>query len=283
MGLPYTLVSGEIAKAAEVNANFSYIMDIIGQLSTPGSITQLGEFKVGPRMLALFSGAQDTGPDNLAFFQLGWNINYNKVGSTWRYDRRIANNPATTLRIGKKGLEVLTTSATSGDLNNQLSKVMGITATAGEDRMFLKDDVHVQNYDGTARTIQDYRLTTVLLENPIPIYSNKYVPKGTSIFNAYNLGVPNHAQAILVYMHVTAANYSGAGMHAYMRRSGGDTSKNLFRGFVTHAAITGGGLGMRAGSQGIVPLGRGAVKGDFVIYRTSTFELANVYIMGYLT
>lgn len=283
MPLPFSFISGEVARSSQVNANFNYIMDIIGQLSTPGSIASLGEFKLGPRMMALFSAAQDTGPDATAFFQLAWNVNYNKVGTVWRYDRRITNNPATTLRIGKQGLEVLTTSAPTGDLNNQLTKVMGITAVHhGEDRMFVKDDLHLQNYDGTARTIQDYRQTFVALENPIPIYHNKSVPKGTTVFNAYNLGVPAHAKSVQIYMHVTAFGDSGAGMHAYQRRSGGSTHLNFFRGFVTHATKDSG-LGMRAGAQGIVPLGMGAVRGDFVIHRTAPFYTTYVYIMGYWT
>jgi hypothetical protein len=282
MPLPYTFISGELARSAHVNANFNYVMDIIGQLSSPGSIAALGEFKLGSRMLALFSAAQDTGPNELAFFQLAWNVNYNKVGSTWRYDRKIPNQPATSVKIGRDGLAVLTTSSITGDLNNQLTKVLGVTATTTSDRMYLKKDLHIQNYDGLARNIQDYRLTTTFLETPIPIYANKWLAKGTTVFNAHNMGVPAEAQAILVYMHITSTGNSGAGMHAYQRRAGGGDALNYFRGFVTHAAKADG-IGHRAGSQGMVPLGRGAVKGDFVIYRTATMELANVYIMGYMS
>lgn len=283
MTLPYSFISGEVARSSQVNANFNYIMDILGQLSTPGSIAALGEFKLGPRMLALFSAAQDTGPDELAFFQLAWNVNFHKVGDTWRFDRRVSNKAASSFRVGVHGFQFITTSRTSGDLNNQMATILHLVATTGEDRMYLKDDVHIQNFDGTARSTQDYRLTTVLLDVPIPIYKNKWLGKGTTIFNAYNMGIPSHAKAIMIYMHVTAAYYSGAGMHAYQRREGGGDANDYFRGFVTHASITGSGMGMRAGSQGVVPLGRGSVRGDFVIHRTSAFELTNVYIMGYLT
>lgn len=278
MPLPYTFLSGKTAKSSEVNSNFNYVMDLLGQLSVPGSIQQLGEFRVGPRALALFTAAQDTGADADAHFQLAWNVNWNKVGSTYRYSRRVDANPATALKIGKRGLEVKTTSQTSGDLDNQLTTVLRLAATTGEDFMYLKDDVHMQNYDGTARTIQDYRLTTVFLENPIPIYANKWVGKGTTIFNAYNLGVPAHAKAIKVYQHVTATTASGAGMHIYMRRPTGDAATNMFRGTIAHAPP-----GHRTGSQGDVPLGTGALKGDFVVYRTANFYLTNVYIVGYLT
>jgi hypothetical protein len=282
MPLPYSFISGEVAKSSQVNANFNYVMDIIGQLSTPGSIASLGEFKLGPRALALFSAAQDTGPDASAFFQLAWNVNWNKVGSTWRYDRRIANNPATAVKVGKDGFSILSTSQVSGDLNNQITVLLRLVATTGDEILYIKDDVHIQNYNNTARNIQDYRLTQVFLETPIPIYANKYVGKGTTVFNAYNLGVPSTAQGIVVYAHVTADNYSGAGMHIYQRRPT-SSALDYFRGFVTHAPITGSGLGMRAGSQGTVPLGRGSQKGDFVVHRTANFALANVYIMGYLT
>jgi hypothetical protein len=277
MPLPYTFISGNTAKSSEVNANFNYLMDLIGQASVPGSVSQLGEFKVGPRSLALFTGAQDTGPDADAHFQLAWNVNWNKVGSVWRFDRRITNQPATSLRIGRGGLEVYTTSQTTGDLNNQMTRILRLVATSGEDYMFLKDDIHLQNYDGTARNVQDYRLTTVLMETPVSIYNSKWVGAGTTIFNAYNLGIPSHAKGIIVYQHVTATGASGAGMHIYQRRPTND-GKNYFRGTIAHAPP-----GHRTGSQGFVPLGTGALKGDFVVYRTANFALANVYIMGYLT
>lgn len=260
-------------------------MDIVGQLSVPGSLASTGEFKLGPRMLALFSAAQDTGPDAQAFFQLGWNITYTNVGGTWKFARKIDNNPATSMLIGKQGFEIRTTSQSQGDLNSQLTRVFRLSATLGDEFLYLNKDVHIQNYDGgVARNIEDYRLLTTFFEDPIPIYENKWVGKGTTVFNAHSLGVPSHAKGILVYAHVTAANYSGAGMHFYQRRpTYEENAKKYARGFVAHAPITGTGLGMRNGMQGNVPLGTSAMKGEFVVLRTSDFELANVYISGYLS
>lgn len=284
MPLPFQFISGEVARSAHVNANFNYVMDIIGQLSSPGSIATLGEFKLGSRMLALFSAAQDTGPDELAFFQLAWNVNYSKVGNVWRYDRKIPNQPATAIKVGRDGLSVVATGYSTGDLNNQMVPWLHMTSQnqygSDANRLYIHPSFHIQNHDGQARTIQDYRTTLTMLENPIKIYHNQWLPYGTTVFNAYNMGIPRNAVYIQVYMHVTSTGNSGAGMHAYMRREGGSSALDYFRGFITHAAKADG-IGHRGGSQGTVPLGRGSVAGDFVIHRTAAMERADVYICGY--
>lgn len=283
MPLPYTFLSGNVAKSSEVNDNFNFIMDILGQLSTPDRVQPLGEFMMGPRRTVLITANPDTGPEETRFLQLSWNADYNRSNTTWNFERILPNMNAAALRVGTKGLEFFTTSATTGNLGNQMLNVWSLTATPGEDYMFFADDWHIQNTHGTAASIQNYRLTTVLLDVPVAIYSNTWVSKGTDIKQASNYGIPRHAKAIVVTAHVTAANYSGAGMHFYQRRSGQAVGSNLYRGFVAHAPITGSGLGMRTGAQGIVPLGSGEYRGEFVVQRTSAFELANVYIVGYLT
>lgn len=283
MPLPYTFISGNVAKSSEVNDNFNFIMDILGQLSTPDRIQPLGEFMMGPRRTVLLTANQDTGGAQGNFFQVSWNADYNRQNTTWVFQRILPNAGASALRVGTNGIEFLTTSAKTGNLNSQMNKPWGLTATTGEDYMYFADAWHMQNVDTTATSLQHYRLTTVMLENPAPIYSNTWVSKGTDIRKATNYGIPRHAKAIVVTAHVTAANYSGAGMHFYQHRHSASIGANLYRGFVAHAPITGTGLGMRTGAQGIVPLGRGDFQSEFVIKRTSAFELANVYIVGYLT
>jgi hypothetical protein len=281
--LPYEFIAGEVARSAQVNENFAYLMDTIGQSSVPGRIEPLGKIIFGPRRTGLITASQDTGGSAGAFFQLSWNAAYNKKGTSWVFSRTLAGERASALRVGTNGLEFFTTSATAGNLNSQMIKPWGLRATIQEDFMYLEDSWHIQNRDSYARNVQDYRLTTVLLENPVPIYAKKQVGSGTSVLSAFDYGIPRHAKAIIIYAHVTAANNSGAGMHFYERRGPGNTALNMFRGFVVHAPITGNGLGMRAGGQGIVPLGQAQQLGGFVIYRTSAFALANVYITGYLT
>lgn len=277
MPLPHTMVSGNVAKSSQVNENFNYIMDILGQLSTPGRVQPLGEFLMGPRKTALLTANQDTGATSGNFFQVSWNADWNRKNSTWIFERILPGRNASALRVGTNGLEFLTTSATSGNLNSQMSKVWGLRATSGEDYMYLSNTWHMKGVDSTSSALQNYRLTTVLLNKPVAIYANTWVSKGTDFRKATNYGIPRNAKAIIINAHVTAANYSGAGMHFYPR--GGPS---IYHGMVAHAPITGSGMGMRTGNQGIVPLGTGNYLGDFGIHRTSAFELANVYIIGYL-
>lgn len=281
MPLPYTFISGDIARSAEVNANFQYIMDILGHLSTPETVQGLGQYVLGPRKLAYLSASQDLGPDANAFLQISWNTTWSNVSGSWKFGRILVSTPASALRIGLKGAEFLTTSATSGDLNAQLTKIWGLRATTGEDFMYLKDDVHVQNVDTPATTIQGYRLTTVFLETPIKIYDGP-VGQGSTVINVNTLGIPVHAKGVKIYAHVTAGASSGAGMHFYQKRSNAVTDLDRARGFVVHGYSANTASG-RSGGQGDVPTGQVAHQGQIVIERTASFALAKVYIMGYLT
>jgi hypothetical protein len=277
----FQFVNGDIARSAEVNANFEYIMDIIGQLSTPGSIEGQGQFVLGPRATALFTAKQDTGPDAQAFAQYSWNTRFQLVSGAWKFDRVVSNNPASAIRVGKNGLEFLTTSATSGDLNSQMTKVFGVRATAAADYMFVKNDLHIQGVDATADEVQDYRLTPVFLSTPIVVY-NGWVGAGSTVLNAHTLGVPSHALGVILYTHLTPSASSGAGMHFYPKRANAVTDVDRARGFVI-AGYSGNTATGRVGGQGMVPLGSGGNKGQFVVERTAAFELAKVYITGYLT
>jgi hypothetical protein len=155
-----------------------------------------------------------------------------------------------------------------------MKKVFGFTPDYG----FIRDDVHVQNIDGAATTLQHYRMMRVFLETPIKIYGG-WVGTGVTVMKAYNLGVPNYAKGVIIYAHLTPANASGAGMHFYQKRSVATTDLVRARGFVIHGYAGNTALG-RVGGQGDVPL---SSAGEFVIERTASFELAKVYIIGYLT
>lgn len=321
MSLPYEFLSGETARAAEVNANFSYVMSLLAG-SVPGQIVPQGEIVMGPRKTGLISAQSDTSSTTSPkenFVQFSWNITYKRdINNVWRFDRVLADTSGSALRVGRYGLEFYTTSQTTGNIDNAMADPpFAVRATKGGDYLYLKRDWSMQQYDADARNIEDYRLGIVLLETPRAIFADTRVSKGIITKSAYDYGVPRHAKAIIVRMHVTATGASGAGMLIYCFgstikknvstdiRSSGDnaqrggytsaegntmssgttstsTSHNKYKGAVAHAPITGTGVGMRTGSYGFVPLGIQADAGKFVIETTANFELAYVHIVGYL-
>jgi hypothetical protein len=279
MPLPYQFVSGEIARSAQVNANFEYIMDMLGQLSTPDRIQPLGEFIMGPRKTALLSGAHDTGPTNYRFYQISWNADWNKVGTEYAYVRILPNLNAAAFRLGERGFDVFMTSKTTGDLNSQMLSVFRVT----DKIVFLPDATHIVNKSAYAN-IQDYRSTTVLLNNPTPLFSlNHGMSRGTTVRDVYGYNVPSHAHAVILSVEIKAVNGASAGITFYKNQTGGVEELNRMRGFSLYAPVTGTGLGQWAGGQGIVQVGMGAQAGEIVIHRTGALAIANICIIGYLT
>lgn len=282
MTLPYNFLSGEIAKSAQVNANFQYLMDLIGNASTPGAINPQGALILGPRKTAMLSAEHDAGGYETDFFQISWNAQWKKVGGTFKYTRVLANVGGTSVRFGIRGLEVFATNQRTGDINTQLKSIFRVAHEDAGKLMYIPNDVRISNTNSVPTKSSQRRLMTVLLDDPIRIYGMQAVGKGVSLLDAYSYGIPRDASAIIVNAHVTAASGSGAGM-LFIKKNGPtlDHSHN-YMGMVAHATITGTGMGMRTGNQGVVPLGTGSYAGQFYILRTERFELANVYIIGYL-
>ena len=71
MPLPYRFHPAEQAKASEVNANFNYIMDLLGENSTATRREPRGELLLGYQSNFLMSGEsdKDDAPIGRKFFQ----------------------------------------------------------------------------------------------------------------------------------------------------------------------------------------------------------------------
>lgn len=278
MPLPHQFIAGELARSAQVNDNFQYLMDMLGQSSTVGSIQPLGSFIMGPRQTATLSAAQDKGGYTTDFFQISWNASWVSRGGVYKFVRKLTNVGGAAHRIGIRGFEVLATKERSGDMNLQMQPIFRVASEDAGRFMYVPRPMQVSHTNNFPTHRQGRKMFTTILNTPIPIYNNTAVGMGTSVRNAYQLGIPRDASAIIVNMHVTAGGGSGAAMHLYAAGQG-----NIYHGMVGHGTITGTGMGQRDGSQGIVPLGREDAAGDFVIKRTQYFELANVFIIGYLS
>lgn len=282
MPLPYSFIPGEVARSHEVNENFSYIMDMLGQVSSLGRITPPGEISMGPRQLALLSNKHDTGAAGDRYFQISWNADWNPVPKKgYQFFRVIENAPATAIRIGAQGFVIRSTDKTTGNLDSQMKVRLRAWTTADKPFLYLEPGTRIIDFNEPTTELQKMRLTTVILNRPVVIYNHERVSAGTSTRNAYDYGIPSHAKGIWIRAHVTADNYSGAGMLFYTDNSPSAIIKE--KGMVAHATITGSGLGMRTGAFGFVPLGEGAYAGKFRIERTSSFYTAVVHIVGYLT
>jgi len=265
------------ARSSEINRNFDTIMQILGTVVGDDRLLVNREFMFGVRNNALLSSLHDTGAANYKYFQISWNADWNENPAalgTFLFSRVVAGENATAIRIGQDGFTVLGTSSTSGELNGQMKSMFKVTPTTGEDRIVIGESWHIQRYDGLARNIQDYRLTYTILTQPISIYEGQALSDGERVYDAYNLGIPSSAKAIMLSGFSWANPASGTMiMLCYKERS----PRNKKWGF--GMATNNGGWAM---GQGVVPLGEGAYAGKFVVksYQGS-FNEANLFIVGY--
>lgn len=278
----HNFIPGTYAEAEQVNDNFSYLLSLIGEDATPDTAVTNGGFRIGPRRSALLSAVQDTGGASTNFVQLTWNADYTKANNVWSYSRILPNGNATAIRLGANGLSVYTTGATTGNLDSQLKNVFHLSPHATNPNagyIAVPWEWSFQHHDGTARNIQDYRLTYVPMATPPSIYTSAQLTAGIRVLKATDYGVPQHAKAISIFAYVTAANGSGAGFKMFEERLNRD---HRF-GFTVHAALGGstGQIGQRAGGWGVVPLGVDTYQAKFCVETTARIELANVYLSGY--
>lgn len=268
MGLPYIFQPGEVANAQDVNANFQFIMSIIGELSTPDRVSTISEFQLGLRSNTLLTGTHDSGAEDFRFFQIGYNADWNFSGGVWKFVRFDTGWGATALRLGVGGLEVFATNNDTGSLNAHMHKIFGLTADeSGGDYMFLPKSVDIRHVDREATGIQDYRLTKVFLTTPRTIFENQALNASTVVYTATDYGVPIEAKAICVTTDVVSTS-------GYLKMYAEQTSsanRHIKYGFVS-----------RQGGAGDVQLGQGSKAGKFVIERTGSITSASVYVTGYL-
>lgn len=285
MALPHEFIPGEVARAAEVNDNFAYIMSILGPLSTPGRVETTTEFLMGARKNVLFTGSHDTGvSDSNAFFQLGYNAdwNYSASSGTWKFQRFITqttnpnkNTAASALRLGGGSMGFWGTSSQAGNLNAQMVPVFHIQLSNSanvDDFIYVPKSIHFQNVDEAADSLSDYRLTYVPLAAPGVIYDGIPLSQSTVAKKATDYGVSRYAKAIQITVLATADVTEDAQIKFYQMRS----DPSLRYGFAISANA-----GKRASGQGIVHLGVGGYEGQFYISRDAAFDSVSAYVIGY--
>lgn len=274
MPLPHSFIPGEIARSAEVNENFAYIMSILGQLSTPGRVKTATEFQMGARANVLFTGTHDSGAAANKFFQIGYNADFNLISTVWKFVRFINNEGASAIRLGPSKVEFWLTSKTTGDLNAQMAPFFKAVATEtnpNADYIYVPISWSFQRYDGEARNIGDYRTMYTFLNTPATIYDGGSVKQATSHFDATDFGVPTHAKAVALSVEGTTGS-SVARARFYMRR----TSPSGRYGFTMAANAA-----ARGNAWGVVPLGIDSYAHQFTIERTAPFTSLTVYLVGY--
>lgn len=281
MAIPHEFISGDVARAAEVNDNFAYIMSILGPLSTPGRVETTTEFLMGARKNVLFTGTHDTGVVGREYFQIGYNADYNysESSASWKFQRFIqkSSNPtnntaASVLRLGPGLVEILGTSSQEGNLNAELNTVFKIQLTSGDDYIFIPKSISMQIVDETADSVGDYRLTYVPLATPGVIYDGIPLNQAATAKKATDYGVSRYAKAIQITCHVLADQAADAQIKFYQMR----TSPSARYGFIVTAMA-----GKRGSGQGIVHLGTDGYAGEFYVERDANFDSVSAYVMGY--
>ena len=273
MSVPNTFTSGDIASSAEVNENFDYLSDIVGNDSDASALKLPGTVIIGPRQNAQITAESDTAYGDDSFIQIGWNTELYFASGQWNVRRFNAGEVASALRIGRLGLEFYTTSNITGSLNSRLNKIFGVRARAGEDRVYIHQDVHIQRTDSPPGDLDSYRLTYVPFEDPVAIYENNNIYEGTKNRIGSVHGVPESAKAIECVAYIKA-NAGTSGTLTLMRA---ESSPTLGSGFAVYAAA-----GQKAYGSGVVHLGSdGSYNTRFVEIRDANFAQASLFIKGY--
>lgn len=269
MGLPHVFEPGEVAAASEVNANFRYLADILGEDSTAELVTLRG-LKVGNGAFLSPDASQSL---------LTWNTLRQQQGTGQVFVRNQTNMPASIVGLGQTGFEIRTTSATTGDLNTQLKTVFAARATKSENWFYMDPTWSIQRVNSQPKTIEDYRLTYVQLDDPVTIYEDATNRKsaGSAVHDMYRYGVPKNAKMVRMLSYVTALPASGAAMILMQARQKRHRKFGMIvHGYGGNAAYYG-----RSGGQGDVPIGTGAYAGRIYEERTAGFEVASLYLQGY--
>ena len=269
MPLPYAFIAGDVARSSEVNANFNYLLNVLGDLVGPDRISTLKEFLMGNNSQVLFSATSQH------YFQLGWNADYNHLGGgIFKYVRFVANKNATALRIGKDGAEFIQTSATSGDLDKQMNTTWALRATSGDDYMFFDPTWSMQTKDGTATLLEHYRLTYVPLQTPKAVYTNTaFADKEsyTADVSTYSV-VPRNAKMVKISVRIQ----SGSGGRSEIRWYPAGVTRSINNAIIVAAAAN------EVGAQSFdLALGTGANKSKWTHEAVGAIASTYVSILGY--
>lgn len=277
MPLPIELMSGDVAKASEVMANFNYIMSIIGTLSTPGRTNTSTEFLLGARSNVLFTGTHDQGGfADRRFFQLGYNADYNYSPSqgVWKFNRFISGEAASALRLGDGYFSIWATSTTASGLNGVMTEVFKLKMTTGADYLYIPRSITIQGIDRPAERSNDYRLTYVPMETGVPIYDGEALSGPVGVAKkATDFGADKAAKAI----QITCVAISDSGSDADLCFYKMESTPTLRNGGFQVPGIA----GKETGGQGIVHLGTDEYAGEFYIYRSAPFHGVSAHVVGY--
>lgn len=326
MAVPNKFRAGEIASSAELNANFAYIEDLLGTLSNEEEIAPEKDIKMGSAGFVtggmqhnLLKGNREN--ENLAnaargFINLTWNARPHT--STGRWQRYNALSGSSVVELGDYGIVMATTGRTTGDLQSQLTPLLGAMngdyddADAAhiymdpfapikttyknpnnpkDEENWRADDTNQDYYT----SLQRRRLTYVRFDEPKTVMEDQAMAKGKQEINVRSHGVPKQAAMVELLVYTTATYNSGAGLMVMPKLK----KPHRKYGLICHSyggATAGWG---RSAVQGHVPVYGGIYKhedGEFktvaeseggteatvlILEATAAFSEVSIYIQGY--
>ena len=275
----HSFIPGDVAKSAEVNDNFAYIMSILGPLSSPSRVKTTTEYVMGARQNFLMTGTADTGSadasgDTNEFFQMGWNADYNLSGGTWKLAKFLSTKGASLIRFGNGQITFLGTDNTTGSLEASATTWMRMKEEGSGGFIYVPHTFSFQGKNSTAGSLNDYRLMYTPISSPGVVYDGSSHEIGTIVKTATNYGVSKYAKAIAISCIIVADSSSGP-CRVRFRQTRSSTSAKY--GFTVTA-----GQGRYGSGYGIVPLGEGTDDGKFTVEFVNAVDSISAYVVGYL-
>ncbi len=249
MPIPNKFKAGETAASAELNANFTYLEGLLGEMSNEKELDTGKDFKFGSAgyiigspqkgFLSANSTEENVNVENTArgFLNLSWNAQKNETTRRWYRVNNLSGSSV--LEIGARGIVFASTDKTTGDFASQLTPLFGVqnqdkadSAEVITPHIYMRQDVPIistyvnpnnpsNKEDWTAensdtqdfkKSLQRRRLTYVLFDVPKTVMENQSMAKGTQEINAMSFGVPKGAAMVELLVYVTATTNSGAGL-----------------------------------------------------------------------
>jgi hypothetical protein len=261
MALPYTFIAGDVARSVEVNANFNYIMNVIGDLVGPDRISTLKDFVMGVNSNTLLTAASQH------LFQIGWNANWTHIGGgVFQWTRLVALKPASVMRVGKDGFETMYTAETEGDLGTQIKTNFAVRGTYA----FLDPSLTIYNKDATNQTLDKARLTFTPFWPPKAVFSEAgpLVAKN-STYTGSTYKVPSNAKGIKLMVRFKAGAND---VELRFFPTGVDRT-------IPNSVVVAGPSGKV--SSGNVDLFFGAGNSNFIIEQLAPLDKLTITIQGY--
>jgi hypothetical protein len=287
-GIPNTFTAGEIASSSEVNDNFSALLNIAGSDSDADHLKPGGDIVLGPRRTGQITAEGDGGPGGSAtFMQVSWNAElYDSGGGIWRLRRYANGENASAIRVGRRGVEVLTTHDTTSELTTAMKTALAVRPNATNPYIYVNPAFHFSAIDTepNPQAMGQYRLQYVPIE-PIEMFLNA-AGGGTATYTASNFGIPVDAKALMIYSEHSVSTPAAppttptiltctvticqarqeppSAKYGFSVLAFQDANKSMYRG------------------QGVVPLGYlGTLAGQFRVVYDAPPLFKTMYIQGY--